>query len=239
MSGRKGRSSDLRRFGAFTSRPTAAPLNTVRLVERPRDTGFQPPPHLRSLAPNQHLINTLRSKDSMSSASSSRRPSATGVPQTKVRASALRDYYGLAASEDPTTPTASSSAAPLRPSDPLDADSSDFDAAKALKVLSQSASLAQLMSRESELLVEIRELDGERQSLVYNHHHELVAASETIRKVSRCLLALHTMLFDQSSCMRPLAIDENTSRRSNALAGPATEQSSAHRNAAPRRASSG
>lgn len=27
---------------------------------------------------------------------------------------------------------------------------------------------------------EIRELDSERQSLVYNHHHELIAASDTI-----------------------------------------------------------
>lgn len=31
---------------------------------------------------------------------------------------------------------------------------------------------------------EIRELDGERQSLVYNHHHELIEASDTIRKAS-------------------------------------------------------
>lgn len=30
---------------------------------------------------------------------------------------------------------------------------------------------------------EIRELDGERQSLVYNHHHELIEASDTIKKV--------------------------------------------------------
>jgi hypothetical protein len=29
-------------------------------------------------------------------------------------------------------------------------------------------------------LPEIRQLDSERQSLVYNHHHELIAASDTI-----------------------------------------------------------
>lgn len=29
-------------------------------------------------------------------------------------------------------------------------------------------------------MAEIRELDSERQSLVYNHHHELIAASDTI-----------------------------------------------------------
>ncbi len=32
-------------------------------------------------------------------------------------------------------------------------------------------------------MVEIRELDSERQSLVYNHHHELIAASDTIAAV--------------------------------------------------------
>lgn len=34
---------------------------------------------------------------------------------------------------------------------------------------------------------EIRELDSERQSLVYNHHHELIAASDTIAAVRQPL----------------------------------------------------
>lgn len=33
------------------------------------------------------------------------------------------------------------------------------------------------------MLSEIRQLDSERQSLVYNHHHELIAASDTIAAV--------------------------------------------------------
>jgi hypothetical protein len=43
------------------------------------------------------------------------------------------------------------------------------------------------------LSVEIRELDSERQSLVYNHHHELIAASDTIAAVclSICLLGTY------------------------------------------------
>lgn len=35
--------------------------------------------------------------------------------------------------------------------------------------------------------LEIRQLDGERQSLVYNHHHELIAASDTISAVRQAL----------------------------------------------------
>ena len=49
-----------------------------------------------------------------------------------------------------------------------------------LQSLLRSNSLSVLLGKESELIVQIRELDGERQSLVYNHHHELVAASDTI-----------------------------------------------------------
>jgi hypothetical protein len=70
--------------------------------------------------------------------------------------------------------------------------------------MSATASLPELLKRENELLTgthtfhrtesdadrtlrltstEIRELDGERQSLVYNHHHELIDASDTIKKV--------------------------------------------------------
>lgn len=47
-----------------------------------------------------------------------------------------------------------------------------------------------LLSTANELISEIRELDGERQSLVYNHHHELVEASETIDKMNHSSLKL-------------------------------------------------
>jgi vacuolar protein sorting-associated protein 51 len=43
--------------------------------------------------------------------------------------------------------------------------------------------LPRFSPRDAEPLTEIRELDGERQSLVYNHHHELIAASDTIAAV--------------------------------------------------------
>jgi len=36
--------------------------------------------------------------------------------------------------------------------------------------------------------LEIRQLDSERQSLVYNHHHELIAASDTISAVGQAIL---------------------------------------------------
>lgn len=40
------------------------------------------------------------------------------------------------------------------------------------------------MTRVLKSQEEIRQLDSERQSLVYGHHHELIAASDTIAAVS-------------------------------------------------------
>jgi len=86
------------------------------------------------------------------------------------------------------------------------ADSPALDAKAYYDQLITTSSLATLLKRESELLsgmsrlsypppyvfwklttswphTEIRTLDNDRQSLVYNHHHELIAASDTISAV--------------------------------------------------------
>lgn len=62
----------------------------------------------------------------------------------------------------------------------MDLDSSAFDAKAYYEQLITTSPLVALIKRENELLSEIRQLDNERQSLVYNHHHELIAASDTI-----------------------------------------------------------
>jgi len=67
-----------------------------------------------------------------------------------------------------------------KPQDPMDLDSPAFDAKAYYDQLITTSSLTTLLKRESELLSEIRSLDNDRQSLVYNHHHELIAASDTI-----------------------------------------------------------
>lgn len=91
----------------------------------------------------------------------------------------LRNYYGLGESSSSATSPSASSSSTYR----LDPDGIYFDAQSAFQSMLQDKSISQLLRTESQLLTEIRELDGERQSLVYNHHHELVSASETIGKV--------------------------------------------------------
>jgi len=78
-------------------------------------------------------------------------------------------------------------------------DSTAFDAKTYYEQLITTSSLPTLLKRENDLLagkihlpphddvstwcIEIRQLDSERQSLVYNRHHELIAASDTIGAV--------------------------------------------------------
>lgn len=98
-------------------------------------------------------------------------PEAAPRQRTDKRRAAnlLRDYYGLSSSAGSPT---SDEAGPSQNVPKVD-----------LKELLQKHSLSELLAKESSLITEIRELDGERQSLVYNHHHELVAASDTIRNM--------------------------------------------------------
>lgn len=80
----------------------------------------------------------------------------------------LRDYYGLDKPGD--TPPAKVPVAEMATTLPLDA----------------------LLKKSIDLMDGIRELKADRQSLVYNHHQELVAASETVGKMRAGLEELHT-----------------------------------------------
>ncbi|THH13968.1 hypothetical protein EW146_g6319 [Bondarzewia mesenterica] len=95
-----------------------------------------------------------------------------GIERSKTRArDLLRKHYGLGVG--PPQPSG-------RPMDPMDLDSPAFDAKAYYEQLITTSSLTTLLKKENELLTDMRQLDSERQSLVYNHHHELIAATDTI-----------------------------------------------------------
>ncbi|KZT22051.1 hypothetical protein NEOLEDRAFT_1138609 [Neolentinus lepideus HHB14362 ss-1] len=102
-------------------------------------------------------------------------PASPLPPERKLSSSRARDllrkHYGLGVG----VPQPSG-----KERDPMDLDSTAFDAKAYYDQLITTASLPTLLRRENELTSEIRQLDGERQALVYNHHHELIAASDTI-----------------------------------------------------------
>ncbi|KAJ7285141.1 Vps51/Vps67-domain-containing protein [Mycena rebaudengoi] len=151
---------------------TSSPPSTPRKASIPRP----PPSPLRPRSPALQPSNTPAIPSPLSGVTplSPRRMPASPPPQnSKTRArDLLRKHYGLGVGPPPSVPG--------RSQDPMSLDSPAFDPKTYYEQLITTSSLPGLLKRENELLSEIRELDSERQSLVYNHHHELIAASDTI-----------------------------------------------------------
>ncbi|KAI5476434.1 hypothetical protein MNV49_007747 [Pseudohyphozyma bogoriensis] len=124
-------------------------------------------------------LNVQR-KFSTTSTSASLSP-VLGSDRKRRNRALLRDYYGIGGNTAEASPGTTGGGGG---GGKLDIDSpKTFSPELYFENLSTTASVPDLLKRENELLNEIRELDGERQSLVYNHHHELIEASDTIRKV--------------------------------------------------------
>ncbi|KAN0093003.1 Vps51/Vps67 domain containing protein [Tylopilus felleus] len=143
----------------MSSPTTQRRQSTQRVVSSP----------LRSMTPPTSLQQRSTSGVSQSISGTLSPPASS----TKTRAmDLLRKHYGLGVGPPPPVPGKSN--------DPMNMDSPAFDAKTYYDQLITTSSLPALLKRENELLAEIRQLDGERQSLVYGHHHELIAASDTI-----------------------------------------------------------
>ncbi|PKI84221.1 hypothetical protein MVES1_001639 [Malassezia vespertilionis] len=92
------------------------------------------------------------------------------------QAHSLRDYYGIGQEEAPDAPQ----------------EKGEVQVPHVVPVeeLFASASLDKLLQTTINAIDGIRELQAERQSLVYNHHQELVSASDTVGKMRAGLAAL-------------------------------------------------
>lgn len=91
------------------------------------------------------------------------------------RADRLRDYYGIgapAAQPADTQGTAQSADTP--------APTPSLAEIASTKPLGELVRLATSVIDSAYMLTDVRELHADRQSLVYNHHQELVAAAETV-----------------------------------------------------------
>ncbi|KAJ7678956.1 Vps51/Vps67-domain-containing protein, partial [Mycena polygramma] len=161
---------------------TSSPPATPRKASIPRP----PPSPLRPASPALSSHATIVPSP-LSGTPLSPRRTPTSPPPNKTRArDLLRKHYGLGVGPPPSQPG--------KTQDPMNLDSPAFDAKSYYEQLITTASLPALLKRENELLIEIRELDSERQSLVYNHHHELIAASDTIAAMKTRAESLDTDL---------------------------------------------
>lgn len=95
------------------------------------------------------------------------------------RASRLRDYYGISG-ESASSEAVDAQPAPSESKAPAaDAESAKVEAVP-IEELTRKHPLPELLNMAAQLMEGIRELNGDRQSLVYNNHQDLVAASETV-----------------------------------------------------------
>lgn len=76
---------------------------------------------------------------------------------------------------------------------PLSLDSGMFDSEAALNSLLSGAPLAELLDTETRLGKEIRSLDSEMQTLVYENYNKFIAATDTVRNV-RTFLKLKSLI---------------------------------------------
>ena len=67
--------------------------------------------------------------------------------------------------------------------DPCDIDGAHFKPSIYLDTLIQKASLTELMDRENDMVRQIRSLDSDMQTLVYENYNKFISATDTIRKV--------------------------------------------------------
>ncbi|XP_036618447.1 vacuolar protein sorting-associated protein 51 homolog [Trichosurus vulpecula] len=85
----------------------------------------------------------------------------------------LKLYYGLPEAE----------AATPDPRDPTDLNGAHFDPEVFLDKLRKECPLAQLMDSETDMVRQIRALDSDMQTLVYENYNKFICATDTIRKM--------------------------------------------------------
>ncbi|WVQ95331.1 hypothetical protein IAU59_002427 [Kwoniella sp. CBS 9459] len=110
-------------------------------------------------------------------------PSSSTIEQRRARREQLRNFYGIKADAEGEggEKGAGQGKEGARPKgDPLDIDSPAFDPVAYYEHLISKETLSGLMKRSSTLSSDIGNLEGSRHSLVYNHHHQLFAAGDTI-----------------------------------------------------------
>lgn len=116
----------------------------------------------------------------------------TSLQHPRKNRAALREYYNLkkaqdesAKNDDAASEVSASSHNDYSDVQESEMDAEGFDAEKYVKGILETQTLAQLLKTYHGVLSDIRALDAEKKALVYDNYSKLIAATETIRKVSR------------------------------------------------------
>ncbi|KAK6906282.1 hypothetical protein I203_100267 [Kwoniella mangroviensis CBS 8507] len=107
---------------------------------------------------------------------------AASAEQRKARREQFRNFYGI--KEGPGSGQTVDSPSDTANGKPLDIDSNSFNPSAYYEDLISKSNLKKLMEKASILNADIGNLEGSRHSLVYNHHHQLFSAGDTISKLN-------------------------------------------------------
>ncbi|KAF9967393.1 hypothetical protein BGZ70_009716 [Mortierella alpina] len=111
-----------------------------------------------------------------------------GTIATRRRAkSFLRNYYGIqntdSSQQDGSKENTSAQAGPVSKSDPYDLDSHAFEVDKYMHKMFVEKQLPGLIQSDNELVADIRQLDGDMKTLVYENYSKFLSATDTINKM--------------------------------------------------------
>ena len=101
------------------------------------------------------------------------------IPRKRNR-NLLRQYYGVKGSENADQT--------------LDINSEQFDANVYMKQTLGAKRLDELLSKQTTMLKEIRSLDSEMQTLVYENYNKFISATDTIRRMKDDFLKMEAQM---------------------------------------------
>ncbi|KAI0575351.1 Vps51 domain containing protein [Pyrenophora tritici-repentis] len=140
---------------------------------------------IASPRPSSSVRSPSLTRTSIDSSSSHRPPQAI-----RRNRAALREFYGLKNGPRDGTPDARISEEPSRSQVALDdeetlteLDSADFNAEAFVEALLAKEGLKGVLKVEADLISQIRNLDSDRKSLVYDNYSKLLSATSTIRRM--------------------------------------------------------
>ncbi|KAG0366467.1 Vacuolar protein sorting-associated protein 51 [Gamsiella multidivaricata] len=112
----------------------------------------------------------------------------TSTTTTRRRAkSFLRSYYGIqntdTANQDGSKDGSSVQAGSVSKADPYDLDSHAFEVDKYMHKMFVEKQLPGLVQADNELVADIRQLDGDMKTLVYENYSKFLSATDTINKM--------------------------------------------------------
>ncbi|KAI8636052.1 exocyst complex component Sec5-domain-containing protein [Parasitella parasitica] len=93
------------------------------------------------------------------------------------RNSLLKKYYGIKSTSSPST------VLPEENARPFDLDGNTFNSSKYFGSLLKEKTLQGLIEKDNQLIGEIREIDGDMKTLVYENYSKFISATDTIRKM--------------------------------------------------------